>query len=296
MMRLEEGQSYRFLPLKTIVLPDMHENLILSGPDRRKYLLPLSYYQGYGLADKNEIICKVDKINCTGRVFLEPEHPVYREGLSYTFLVEEKLHEYGEGGEKITVRVKDALANIINVPLRLLNSVPEPGTVITLKVERISKGKIHFSLPLPKDQMDDLNEGEWYDFVIESVETDNEGDKYFVVKDTNKKDHRLPVRYYRHYGFSPGDSFRGRIIRYSAGSHKSIEPENPWYNPGDIVEVTVESFIKDESDTGWIAYVNDDNGFSYSVKFAGKPLNDRVQCSVLKIRKGRPVLIPLEEK
>ena len=86
-MRLEEGRSYSFTKVKSIVLPGGEVNLILEGPDGKKYLLPVERYGEYNLRTKPELICKVDKINCSGKVFLEPEHPYYRVGERYDFLV-----------------------------------------------------------------------------------------------------------------------------------------------------------------------------------------------------------------
>ena len=40
-MKLEEGNTYLFKVLKSIFLLGGNENLVLLGPDARKYLLPL---------------------------------------------------------------------------------------------------------------------------------------------------------------------------------------------------------------------------------------------------------------
>ena len=160
-MKLEEGRYYSFIPLKTIKLPDSSENLILTGPDHKKYLLPLVYYKGYDLNEKKEIICKIDKINCSGKVFLEPLHPFYQEGNAYSFIVESfNSDTCRDNPENSTFYVRDIFGNIINVPANLLNPVIEPGAEVKLKVERISKGRIHFSKPEYRERADDLTEGE----------------------------------------------------------------------------------------------------------------------------------------
>jgi len=296
-MKLEEGRYYKFLPVKVIILPDANENLILTGPDSKKYLLPLSFYNEYDLPGKSEICCKVDKINCSGKVFLEPQHPYYKEGEYYPFVFENYCTDENRtlvGNNTFSVR--DIYGKILTAPVKLLKSIPAKGSEIILKVERISKGRIYFSHPETRDEITDLTEGESYDFLVVSVEYDDEGEEFYIVRDHNNKDHHLPVKYYRHYGFKKDETFRGKIVRYSAGSMMSIEPENPWYSPGDIVEVTVGDVTSDEAGINYVAEVFDNMGFKYSVKCSVIPEKAVLRCTVLKIRKGRPVLVPLEDK
>ncbi|MFN8134554.1 MAG: hypothetical protein U0Z17_04750 [Bacteroidales bacterium] len=47
--------------------------------------MPAENFQGYGIHPGDEISCKIDKINCTGRIYLEPRHPYYSEGKIYDF-------------------------------------------------------------------------------------------------------------------------------------------------------------------------------------------------------------------
>jgi len=296
-MKLEEGQYYSFIALKTIKLPDSSDNLILAGPDNKKYLLPLIYYNGYDLNAKKEIVCKVDKINCSGKVFLEPLHPFYKEGDSFSFIVESFTSVVNKDyPESVVFSVRDILDNLINIPVGLINPTTKMGSEVKLKVERISKGKIYFSQPEARERTDDLKEGEFYDFIVESIEHGTDSEDFYVVKDINNKEHRLPVRYYSHYGFKEGDSFRGKIIRYSSGGPKSIEPENPWYSPGDVVYVTVGNWTTDETEEQYFVDVFDSKGFEYMIKMSQKPVNQILRCTVLKIRKGRPVLIPSNEQ
>lgn len=295
-MKLEEGRSYKFIPARIITLPDSNDNLILNGPDGKKYLLPLSFYTDYNLNEKTEIICKIDKINCSGKVFLEPQHPFYREGEYYMFVIEMFIPSDDDHESTKSFVVRDLFGNQITAPVRLLEYVPEKGSQVRLKVERISKGHLHFSKPGIKDDIEELTEGEYYDFLVKRTEFDSEGEEHYIVTDVYNKEHNLPVRYYSHYGFKTGETFRGKVIRYSAGKQKTIEPENPWYAPGDIVEVTVGNYSQDETGILWAVEVYDNKGFSYSVKCRKKPVNSLLKCEVLKIRKGRPVLVPLEDK
>ncbi|MCX7862606.1 MAG: hypothetical protein N2449_06390 [Bacteroidales bacterium] len=77
MVTLEEGKEYNFFVEKLISLPD-GKYFILIDDWGRKYLLPQQYYIDYPIQEKKNIICNVNKINCNGKIFLEPQHPIYR--------------------------------------------------------------------------------------------------------------------------------------------------------------------------------------------------------------------------
>ncbi len=79
MTQLEEGKEYLFLVEKLLKLPDA-DYFILIDEWERKYLLPQVYYQDYPIEAGKYITCNVNKINCNGKIFLEPRHPVYKIG------------------------------------------------------------------------------------------------------------------------------------------------------------------------------------------------------------------------
>jgi len=295
-MKLEEGKTYTFDALKTIELPGGSLNLMLGGPDGRKYLLPLEYYQGYDLNAPGSVRCRVDKINCSGKVFLEPLHPLYLEGESYDFIVDgisEYSNEKGQKREQVTI--KDLMGNHAVAPLELLSYRPEAGEKVLLRIDRISKGKLRFRHKTDTPELVSLEEGKSYEFKITGIVAGPEDDKYYSAVDINGDDHLLAVRYYSHYGFEPGIVFRGKVVRYSSGSRKSIEPENPWFHPGDVMPVTVVSCSSLETGEGFLAEVFDTNGFCHTLVLDKYPEVNNLKCKVVKIRKGRPVLERVEE-
>jgi len=60
-----------------------------------------NFYQNYGIKPGNLLHCRIDKINCSGRVFLEPEHPFYQVGKQYVFKVFEKFSKADQKGRMI---------------------------------------------------------------------------------------------------------------------------------------------------------------------------------------------------
>ncbi|MEI6059733.1 MAG: hypothetical protein WCR72_03440 [Bacteroidota bacterium] len=82
---LSEGQWYPFRIHNLMQLQDDAWYYVLVDINGLKHFMPASYYENYGFATGGLINCKIDRINCTGRIFLEPEHPFYKEGEIYLF-------------------------------------------------------------------------------------------------------------------------------------------------------------------------------------------------------------------
>lgn len=78
--KLTEGEAYAFRFVKLVNLSDGEDYMVLEDPFEIRHMITYSFYRKYNLQPGTEIICRVDKINCTGRVFLEPEHPHYKIG------------------------------------------------------------------------------------------------------------------------------------------------------------------------------------------------------------------------
>jgi hypothetical protein len=145
-VKLIEGKKYHFLVEKELTLPDNSKHFLVIGPDDKKYLIAAERYSQYGITPGNSIRCKIDKVNCRGKVFLEPQNPWYTEGRSYNFPVE-GIETYTDnyGATHKVLIVSDKAGNKISLPLGVIKSVPEKGGYVNLKVERISKGRIRFA-------------------------------------------------------------------------------------------------------------------------------------------------------
>jgi hypothetical protein len=84
---LEEGQWYCFKVLNYIQLQDELWYYILQDINGLKHFMRADCYKDYDFKIGTEIKCKIDCINCTGRIYLEPEHPFYKEGKIYEFVL-----------------------------------------------------------------------------------------------------------------------------------------------------------------------------------------------------------------
>ena len=84
-MVFKEGEWYNFKIINQIDIPDKGNQFVLQHTSGRKILLPADNYVKYNFAIGSSIDCRVDKINCTGQIFMEPKHPFYTIGDVYTF-------------------------------------------------------------------------------------------------------------------------------------------------------------------------------------------------------------------
>jgi hypothetical protein len=134
---LTEGGNFPFRVHNRVQLQDNAWYYVLQDINGLKHFMPAVYYEAYGFKPGDEIVCKIDRINCTGRIFLEPKHPVYNEGIIYTFDV---LGFYENNTEQI-LNVKDWTGNVIEVKvggtLKLVKSVNR----VQCLVKSIKKGK-----------------------------------------------------------------------------------------------------------------------------------------------------------
>ncbi len=138
--KLDEGKTYLFGVLGLVMLQDERAYLILEDPYHIKHLLPSWLYTNYNIEQGQTIKCLVDKINCTGRVYLEPEHPVYSIGCVYIFPL--RSVQKHEQRKKCKLTLTDTFENEIEVEcleefVEALNSLD----FVSCTVMRIRKGK-----------------------------------------------------------------------------------------------------------------------------------------------------------
>ena len=82
---LKQGDLQLFKVIRKIIIPNDNEFFVLEDLKGSKHLLPFKLYKNYNIKVNSEIECKVDKINCVGRIFIEPLHYYYKVNKSYKF-------------------------------------------------------------------------------------------------------------------------------------------------------------------------------------------------------------------
>lgn len=140
---LSIGEWYPFRILNLIQLQDEAFYYVLQDVNGLKHFLPSELYQAYGFKVGDVINCKIDAINCTGRIFLEPQNPVYTEGKTYWF---ELIHS-SENEKFSSILVLDLMGNRIQVPVCNINihDLLEQKK-ISCRVQNIRKGMLLLEL------------------------------------------------------------------------------------------------------------------------------------------------------
>ena len=134
---LKKGEWCPFTVYNIVQLQDAEWYYILLDSNGLKHFLQAEYYSNHGINIGDKILCKIEKINCTGRIFLEPKHPYYNEGENYTFSVLEFLNS---GAEKLFI-VRDSYGNSIEVPVCNDKSVKvKSEKLVNCIVKTIKKG------------------------------------------------------------------------------------------------------------------------------------------------------------
>lgn len=141
MDELKAGEAYLFRTIKETVIAG-EEFLILEDPYGNRHMLPMKFYKHYGIENMEELKCYVDKINCRGQIFLEPEHPLYKRKSVHNFKYIKKDHRITKQGIEINVIIVEdkyqRLCTILPNNDFQMTEQFAPET-IKCKVERVKK-------------------------------------------------------------------------------------------------------------------------------------------------------------
>lgn len=133
---LKVGNTYTFRYLKSVVLQDDNLYMVLEDIYGMRHFLEHKCFKSYNLVETTEIECRVEKINCTGRIYLEPVHPIYKLGKEYKFNISSIIMT--EEGTLLSVH--DCFDNMLNIKIAKPNQEPLLGDTIIAKIESIKKG------------------------------------------------------------------------------------------------------------------------------------------------------------
>lgn len=145
---IKVGTKYKFEIIDEIDFFSEDKYYVLSDPFNRKHLLKSDLYKKYNFNKGEFINCNVDKINCQGRVYIEPEHPIYKVGKFYNFSFVRKDKIRNKRGDMKNVLVfKDDLGNeaysfVNNIELYNLFNEQE----INAKVIMIKKAHVYIEI------------------------------------------------------------------------------------------------------------------------------------------------------
>ena len=236
--RLTEGSVLSFKILRTVSM-DGDKHFILLDPYGYKLMLPVAFYTHYGFAEGQTLRCRVDKVNCNGRVFLEPVHPYYEEGQSYTFPVLSSGRRINLAGmEQQYLVVEDRLGLRWEVVVPREWTALRKGDRVLCRIERIKKGVLYLQLAEDGCKPDYPQAGSCHVFEVVNERTDpSTGQVFYVVKDEKGGGHLLGKKHFVHYGLKPGKKIRCMVGPFMATGFFELEPEHPCYEAGKVYEM-----------------------------------------------------------
>lgn len=132
-----DGEWYPFKIFKLVQLQDDKYYYILQDINGLKHFLPSEFYENYGFKIGEEVLCRIDRINCTGRLFLEPKHPDYEQGESYSF----EIISYSEKVNEKTLLVREKYGKTIELNVNnMLKADIITEKFVRCKVLNLKKG------------------------------------------------------------------------------------------------------------------------------------------------------------
>jgi hypothetical protein len=286
---LTEGEEHVFRVEKLVSVSSPDDNFILKGPGGRKFLLPADRYRHYGISPGQNVTCKIDRINCNGRIFLEPQNPHYSAGKSYMFPVKSYGTRVDYSGEYVKVAiVEDIFGNSYPVTADSVNSSGSSLTEISLRVQEISKGRLIFERfkPVRAEAAGSIESGQYR---VEGRAMGFDDKYYFVCSGATGSKHLVSEDHYGYYGLKPGDSFRGEIHSGKDGN-EYLEPDNPFYAKGMILCVDIVESEPDTVNNSLTLKVTDKYGFFHFISTNDQPAGRTVVTEVHRIKKGKPEL------
>lgn len=146
-MDIEEGAEFFFTVEKIINLAGTEYFILLAEFDK-KYLMPTKNYEEYNFKIGNKIKCKIDRINCNGKVYLEPECPLYKVGDTDIFtLTDKEERETHKTLDKYMVikAISKTTKNAIVVDMEKFQQYSQ-GEKWLCKIQKIKKGEMYLGL------------------------------------------------------------------------------------------------------------------------------------------------------
>ncbi|HRY32229.1 MAG TPA: hypothetical protein P5531_04615 [Bacteroidales bacterium] len=293
---MKEGRWYYFEILNQVTVPGEGEHLVLMAENRSRFLLPAEPYQHYGLEKGRRINCRIDKINCNGKVFLEPEHPLYKEGHNYDFVFLRQETHFDQAGNPISAWIFiDGFGNEVITPVKPEAIAPDPGSAVTCKVHRIKKARlklIHTWSAIPSAQDTAVT----HLFRVISPGKDIHGNNGWILEGSGSIRAFIDGESYSAYNILPGMNLNCRMVKWDPHHGWIIEPLHPYYREGMLYSFKIRGIDELEIDRE-LCLVMVEDIFQQKIPVRMETTKARllktgitVRFRVDAIRKGRPVL------
>ena len=244
--KLKEGNIYDFKVIKHILMPpDEEEHIIVQDEFAFRFLLKQKHYPDTNFVDGESITCRVDKIGCNGKIYLEPENAFYKLGQYYDFdFVGFKDKVSQSIGNEEMIFLKDNKGNIIELKYDVNTCIIKDNKV-TCRVERIKKSKLMLSFSKFFDNLSLFKVGEVHNLKIIDITNLIYDEVFYRLEDRNGNFHYMRKKYYDDYGFENGMEIECEVVESPVLYFNYLEPVNPHYKKGELYEFNLLSIETD---------------------------------------------------
>ncbi len=260
-------------------------------------MLLTRYYKKFDFKLGQTIQCRIDKINCNGKIYLEPEHPYYKLGDTYGFPFQ-SIENYKDnlGNLHQFAIFTDVFKNEIKIPADTLPEKMEMGAPVKFMVSRIKKGRVYLSTNGQKEEFNHFEEGKYYYFRIIQFRLYPDNRSYYILKGDMDNSHegvtyKLRSKYFEKYNFIIGQSIQCRMVHDEQETY--LEPKHPYYDIGKeyTFDILGDEFIIDYPKGEIDAYLlKNDYGKPVHVPKRDvkvKVIKNQIKCTISDIRKSR---------
>ena len=249
---------------------------IATLPNGIKITLSYKNYGHYKFRIGQRLFGKIDKINCSGKIYFEPDHPFYIVGKRSGFeVVEISTEQLPNGIVENRVVVQDRFKQNIEL---VCHKQYSKGQKASLLVQDIHKGR-----PILSDPDVETTNHIVLLNVVKSIFM--EGVEHYALENQQGERYYIPSQWYPFHKLAIGNQINGYFWYSSTNQTYRVEPFHPLYSEGDIVEL--KSMVND----GELWAID---GFGQAIKVQGGVVDPSktatIRCEVLRIRKGVPIL------
>jgi len=295
----KEGQNIEFSIKKLIEFSEKEFFYVLEDANGQKQLLKSEFYGKYNLSIGQKINCKIDHINCAGKIFIEPEHPYYKEGEKYQFIINKLTLSKNRLKESVLqISFIDKIGNEASCKIEnKTNNNLKVGDSLTCRVELIKKAKLYLSR-INTENTFAFKINNYYNFIIKDIKTLSDSFKYYILLDEMQRTHLLRYEYYENHEFEIGKRIKCLVLKFSSEGYFIIEPKHPFY---EINKSYYFDFLKQEKEASnkitntYNVIVKD--VFDKELMFTSNKdllikakLSSKIKCKVIGIKKGKPML------
>ncbi len=241
---IREGDVIDVKIIKEILLPN-GKNALLGKFEQRLYILDKKQFGNHEIAVDETIECHVDKINCSGKVFLSPNKTRSLIGSIEKYkILKIQTVEDTLGNAKYLLHLTSSSATKTQHITYILPTKKSQKYTI----RAIEKSKYVLE-PINSTACNYTYESEIKVRIIYKTAIQNHGD-YYIVEDCFKRKHIISYSKYRHYNLSIGDTLKCRIRGFDKQYNLKLEPTNPKYKLGKVYTFETIGFTDSTNESG----------------------------------------------